>query len=152
MRVSPRMGQFEMSVSGLESLSRANERERIHREPGRGDPRNPRVPDGDREDSLGLSAAMPQVTNQPHQGALKGRKGLTRPDGTNKRPDLSGHMMRTGMSALRSSRVKPMARSANGAFHTSLGQRPRVKEPPIPKPCRGAPFPDRWDGPSALRK
>jgi hypothetical protein len=38
---------------------------------------NLRVPDGDREDSLGLSEAMPQVTDQPQQGALKGRESLT---------------------------------------------------------------------------
>ena len=34
----------------------------------------PRVPNGDREDSLGLSTAMPQVTSRTHQGTLKGRE------------------------------------------------------------------------------
>jgi hypothetical protein len=41
---------------------------------------NLRVPDGDREDSLGLSEAMPKVTEQPQQGGLKGRESLTTPE------------------------------------------------------------------------
>ena len=36
--------------------------------------KSPRVPNGDREDSLGLSTAMPQVTSRTHQGTLKGRE------------------------------------------------------------------------------
>jgi hypothetical protein len=43
-------------------------------------PPNPCVPKGNREDSLGLSAAMPQVTAPLHQSALKGRESLTIPD------------------------------------------------------------------------
>ncbi len=38
-----------------------------------------RVPNGDRENSLGLSTAMPQVTTPPHQGALKGRESRPMP-------------------------------------------------------------------------
>ena len=43
-------------------------------------PPNLRVPAGDREDSLGLSEAMPQDTDQPHRGVLKGRESLTTTD------------------------------------------------------------------------
>ena len=35
----PAQGQFAMKVSGSESPNRTNEKEPIHREPGRGDPK-----------------------------------------------------------------------------------------------------------------
>ena len=48
------------------------------------------VPNGDREDSLGLSNAMPQGTGPPDRGALKGRESLAILHDFHKCPDLSG--------------------------------------------------------------
>ncbi len=61
------LGRWPSGITNAQTISNA------HTSP------NPCVPNGDREDSLGLRAATPQVTDHPYQGALKGRKSHPTP-------------------------------------------------------------------------
>jgi hypothetical protein len=95
------------------------------------------------------------ISHRPTDGLQRQRRALYQP-ANDRSPDLFEHapadnggwtFLSTNPESkrgLESPRSVPPASSANGAPHTSLGQRPRSSMHPFREPCRGAPC--RTDG------